>query len=202
MAEAEPGILEVRSYFVRGRNALLVRANFEPLYIDYYLHLADHGLRYTGAQDEMMKDTMAALVLHLASRPHDEGAGWTLNFQEPPMNLFVTGCTRPSQVTGRVFTEDVKKFDNNIFIAQVIRSGQMVRQSMVEFDGKNVFKAVEDFYWQSEQRLGRLFRYDEEDLVMITAQPDCDEAWLKSLTDEDIRKLDKLMEVGTPLTVT
>ena len=32
-------LLEVRCYFVRHRNALLVRANFSPLFVDYYLHL-------------------------------------------------------------------------------------------------------------------------------------------------------------------
>lgn len=192
MSETEPGILEVRSYFVRGRNALVARADFEPLYIDYYLHLADYGLRYERAQDALLKDALAALTLHLASRPQDEGAGWTLNFRKPAMNLFVTGNSRPAQVTGRIFTEDVRDFEKNVFIAQTIRNGQTLRQSMVEFHGTDVFEAVEMFYAQSEQRLIRLFRYDEEDLVMISAQPDCDEAWLAGLAEEDVRELDKV----------
>ncbi len=29
---------EVRTYFVRGRNALVARADFGALYVDYYLH--------------------------------------------------------------------------------------------------------------------------------------------------------------------
>jgi molecular chaperone Hsp33 len=191
MADTEPGILEVRTYFVRGRNALLARADFEPLYIDYYLHLADHGLRYEPQADLMLKEALAALTLHLASRPQDEGAGWTMNFCEPRMNLFVTGCTRPPHVTGRVFTEDVREFEKNLMIAQRTRTGENSGQSMVEFSGSGIFAAVEQFYDQSEQRLCRLFHYDQEDLVMITAQPDCDEKWLRSLTVEDVRQLDK-----------
>ncbi|TLD71005.1 Hsp33 family molecular chaperone HslO [Phragmitibacter flavus] len=190
-SEPEPGILDVRTYFVRGRNALLARADFEPLYIDYYLHLADHGLRYAPQADLMLKEALAALTLHLASRPQDEGAGWTMNFNEPHMNLFVTGCTRPPHVTGRVFTEDVRAFEKSLIIAQRIRNGQNTGQSMVEFTGSDIFAAVEQFYEQSEQRLARLFRYDHEDLVMVTAQPDCDEDWLRSLTEEDIRTIDQ-----------
>lgn len=181
----------MRTYFVRERNALVARANFEPLYIDYYLHLADHGLRYDRESDQMLKDALGALALHLASRPQDEGAGWTLNFKEPRINMFVTGTTRPGQLTGRVFTEDVREFEKCLFVAQNLRDGKVIRQSMVDFTGRDVFHAVETFYEQSEQRLNRLFRYAEEDFVMISAQPDCDEEWLRSLTLEDVRELDK-----------
>lgn len=191
MAENDPGVLEVRTYFVRGRNTLVARANFEPLYIDYYLHLADHGLRYGRVADQMLKDALGALALHLASRPQDEGAGWTMNFKDPRINLFVTGTTRPGQLTGRVFTEDVKEFEKCLFVAQNLRDGRVTRQSMVDFTGQDLFHAVEKFYEQSEQRLNRLFRYGEEDFVMISAQPDCDEAWLSGLTVDDVRELDK-----------
>jgi molecular chaperone Hsp33 len=40
---AEPG-LEVRTFFVRGRNALVARANLSELYVDYYLHLGANGV--------------------------------------------------------------------------------------------------------------------------------------------------------------
>ena len=47
----------------------MARADFEPLYIDYYLHRADHDLKYTNDQDTMLKEALAALTLHLASPP-------------------------------------------------------------------------------------------------------------------------------------
>lgn len=189
MSPASP--LEVRTYFVRGRNALVARADFEPLYIDYYLHRADHGLHYTNEHDAMLKDAVAALTLHLASRPQDETCGWTMNFHDPRMNLFVTGSTRPARVAGRAFTEDVRDSGKNMLVSQTTHPGHDTRQSMVEFTGTEIFRCVEELYAQSEQRLARLFRHSEEDIVMITAQPDCDETWLAALTEDDVRALDQ-----------
>ncbi len=191
MSEPNASPFEVRSYFVRGRNALVARANFEPLYIDYYLHRADHDLKYSNEHDLMLKEALAALTLHLASRPQDETCGWTLNFHNPHVNLFVTGGSRPARVAGRVFTEDVRDFGKSIFVAQTTFQGQPPRQSMVDFTGTDVFRIVEEFYSQSEQRLTRLFRHSEEDIVMVSAQPDADESWISSLTEDDIRTLDQ-----------
>lgn len=69
-----------------------------------------HGIQPPEALDQMLKDTLAALALHLCSRPHDETTAWTIHVKEPQRaNLFVTGSTNPGRVTGRVFTEDVKR---------------------------------------------------------------------------------------------
>jgi hypothetical protein len=35
MLEPDLSVVELRSYFVRKRNALLVRGRFSPLYLDY-----------------------------------------------------------------------------------------------------------------------------------------------------------------------
>jgi molecular chaperone Hsp33 len=191
LTSSAPSPLEVRTYFVRGRNTLVARADFEPLYIDYYLHRADHDLKYTNEQDTMVKDALAALTLHLASRPQDESCGWTMNFHDPHVNLFVTGGSRPARVAGRIFTEDVRDLGKNVFIAQTTRLGQPPRQSMVDIGTTDIFRCVEEYYSQSEQRLTRLFRHSGEDYVMVSAQPDADEAWLSSLTDDDIRVLDQ-----------
>lgn len=186
--ETEP--IEIRCYFVRERNALLVRGDFSPLYADYYLHLMQHEIRYERAQDDLLKDGLAALTLHLASRPRNEAAAWTLSWQDPPHNLFVTGSNRNGTVVGRLFTEDIRERDRNLFIAQVTAAGQEARQSMTEADVLDMFRVAESFYEQSEQRPSRYFRHSEEDFVMITAQPDCDLAWLEALDEDDIRRLD------------
>ena len=188
---AAASTLEVRTYFVRGRNALVARADFEPLYIDYYLHRADHDLKYADEHDTMLKEALAALTLHLASRPQDETSGWTMNFHNPHVNLFVTGSSRPARVAGRIFTEDVKDLGKGVFIAQSTRQGNPPRQSMVDISSTDIFRCVEEYYAQSEQRLARLFRHSGEDYVMVSAQPDADEAWISSLTDDDIRALDQ-----------
>jgi len=164
--------------------------------MDYYLHLMQHGIKNEPQPDQWLKDGLAALTLHLASRPWGEAAAWTVNLQHPLLNLFVTGSNRQANVTGRVFTEDVKPSDRNLFISQLTRDGLPLRQSTVEFDDTDVFGVVESYYRQSEQRPARYFRHDEEDIVMVTAQPDCDRGWFDQLDDEAIRRLDEEEELS------
>jgi molecular chaperone Hsp33 len=194
--ESESSPVEVRCYFVRKRNALLTRARFDTLFMDYYLHLMQHQLRHEPERDALLKDGLAALTLHLASRPWGEAAAWTVNFLSPLMNLFVTGSNRLGNVTGRIFTEDVKKGDRNLFFSQITDRGNPLRQSTVEFGEVDLFHAVETYYRQSEQRPARYFRFAEEDLVMVTAQPDCDMPWFLTLDDEAIRSLDQTEELS------
>ncbi|MEM9282897.1 MAG: Hsp33 family molecular chaperone HslO [Verrucomicrobiota bacterium] len=187
--ESEP--IEVRCYFVRERNALLVRGEFSSLFTDYYLHLMEHQIRYEASLDQLLKDGLAALTLYLATRPWNEAVAWTLNWQDPLLNLFVTGSNRLGNVTGRVFTEDVKARDNNLLFAQTTVDGKAPRQSMIEVEELDIFHVGEHLYLQSEQRLGRYFHISEEDVVLITAQPDCDLTWLKELQGDQIRDLDQ-----------
>ncbi len=185
-------IVELRSYFIRKRNALMVRGRFSPLYLDYYLHLMLHGIQHKESLDQMLKDGLAALTLHLCSRPHDETCAWTIHVKDPQRaNLFVTGSTLPPRVTGRIFTEDVKQEGEALFIAQTTRPNHQARQSMIQFNSEDIFRAVEEFYTTSEQRLTRLFRLAEEEFVQISAEPDCDEAWLSAITLEDVLALEQ-----------
>ena len=188
--ESETESIVIRCYFVRERNALLVRSQFTPIYTDYYLHLMQHQIRYESDQDLLLKDAMAALTLYLATRPWNEAVAWTLSWQDPALNLFVTGSNRQGNVTGRIYTEDIAERDNNMFFSHVSADGQPSRQSMVEVNDLNPFLICEDYYKQSEQRRGRFFNFGDEDFVLITAQPDCDLKWLESLDDEAIRELD------------
>ena len=192
MLSPDLSVAEIRSYYVRNRNALLVRGSMQPLYMDYYLHLMQHGLKYDDRLDQMLKDALAGVALHLCSRPQDESCAWTINLRDPLVNLFVTGSSRPGRVTGRIFTEDVRDSGKSLFIAQTTRPHMQPRQSMIEItDSNDMLAGVEAFYTQSEQRLTRTFRLPDEDFVQICAEPDCDEDWLRNLTDADIPGLDK-----------
>jgi len=182
--------IEVRCYFVRGRNALAVRADFGPLYLDHYLHLMQHGLKSSPAHDTLLKDALAACALHLASRPRSEASAWTIHFATPPMNLFVTGDNNAGNVVGRVFTENVREDQQNLFISQTTDFPKEPQRSVTEFAGNTIFPIVERYYAKSEQRLARFFNHAEEDFVFITAQPDCDEDWLRGLDDDAVRSLD------------
>lgn len=188
----ELAITDVRSYFVRKRNALLVRGKFQELYVDYYLHLMQQGIQHKEALDSTLKDGLAALALHLCSRPQDETTAWTVHIKEPMRaNLFVTGSTLSSRVTGRIFTEDVKQEGEALFIAQTMRPNQQTRQSMIEFQSSDILSAVETFYTTSEQRLTRLFRLPDEEYVQISAEPDCDEIWLSELALENVLEIEE-----------
>ncbi len=190
-----PG-LEVRSYFVRGRNALLTRADFGELYVDYYLHQGQHGYQHDPAHDELLKQALAAITLHAASRPWNESAAWTIHLHEPLLNLFVTGDNRRGAVVGQLFTDNVKEDAPQLFIADVVRERADSRRSAVEFTGGDVFRAVEQYYAQSEQRLGRYFQHGPEDFVFVSAQPQCDLAWLEELDDAAILTLDETEQLS------
>ncbi|MCE2861826.1 MAG: hypothetical protein RIR76_3255 [Verrucomicrobiota bacterium] len=177
---AESG-LEVRSAFVRNRNALIARADFGELFVDYYLHLGAHGLRLEPGIDALFKRALAAFTLHCASRPRNELTAWTINFQRPLVNVFLVGDNETGIVTGRVFTEDVKVGPENLFYADVVRGHQPKRRSAVTFEGDDPLAAVEKFYAQSEQRRARYFQTAEEEFRLFTEHPDCDVAWLRGL---------------------
>lgn len=191
----DPGI-EVRTYFARGRNALVARADFSELYASLYLHQMDTGQKVERALDELLRDALAAVTLHCASRPWNETVAWTVNFQHPLANVFVSGDNQHGTVVGNVFSENVKKTEKNIFYADVLIANEPTRRSVVEFTEDNFLKALEAFYQESEQRPARIFRHDEEDLVFIAAQPDCDLEWLAGLDDEAVKRLDKDVELS------
>lgn len=183
--------LEVRTYFVRERNALVARADFGELFVDYYLHLGQLDRQSRPAEDTMMKEALAALTLHCASRPRNETVAWTIHLTAPLVNLFVTGDNARGTVVGQIFTEDVKNDGRNLFMSDIVRGGSQPRRSVVELKDTDIFPAVERYYENSEQRPARLFRHGEEDFVMVSAQPDCDMAWFEALDDEAIRAMDQ-----------
>lgn len=194
MDKREPEVadgLEVRTYFVRERNALLARADFGELYVDYYLHQGQHGYQHAPLHDSLLKESLAALTLHCASRPWNEAWAWTIHLGEPLMNLFVTGDNRRGMIVGQLFTENVKSDRTNLFFADVVRERGESRRSTIQFTGAEPFSIVEQFYEKSEQRPARYFRYGPEDFVLISAQPGCDLAWLHNLDDDRVRELDK-----------
>jgi molecular chaperone Hsp33 len=183
--------LEVRTYFVRNRNVMLARADFGDLFVDYYLHLSANQIRVAPEHDAMFKRALAAFTLHCCSRPWNEMTAWTINFQQPLVNLFLTGDNDTGAITGRVFDENVKELPENLFYSDVVRGNQPKRRSTVTFEGNDPIPAVEKFYTQSEQRAARYFQLAEEEFAMVTEHPDCDLAWFNQLTTDQLRTLDQ-----------
>jgi molecular chaperone Hsp33 len=187
---AESG-LEIPTHFVRHRNVLLARADFAELYVDYFLHLGEQKILVAPEHAELFKRALAGFALHCASRPRNEMTAWTMNFQEPLVNLFLTGDNETGAITGRVFSEDVKQLESNVFYCDVVKPGQPRRRSAVNFNGADPLSAVETFYAQSEQRPARFFQTAEEEFALVSEHPDCDIAWMQGLGTEAVRDIAK-----------
>lgn len=185
----------IESVFIRERNALLLRGRFTPVFTDHYLHLMQHGIRHIPELDEMLKDALAMLVLHLVARPWAETIAWTVNLRAPRVNLFVTGGSVSETVTGRIFTEDVREPDRNFLYSQTTAPRMdEPRTSMLEVVGKDPLAWISQYYSQSEQRPARAFRFDDDIFALVAAQPDCDMAWFDSLDGDAVSRIDEAEE--------
>jgi molecular chaperone Hsp33 len=187
---------KIESVFVRKRNALLLRGQFTPIYTDYYLHLMQHGIRHAPDLDQMLKDALAMLTLHLVARPWAETIAWTVNLRAPRVNLFITGGSVTESITGRIFTENVREPDRNFFYSQTTAQNlPEPRTSMVEVDGKDPVGWISQYYDQSEQRPARAFRLADERFALVAAQPDCDMEWFDALDAEKVAAVDADEEI-------
>jgi len=180
----------VTADFVRHRNVMLLQADLAPLFVDYYLHLADHGIRHSPENDELLKQALTAFTLHSAARPRNEHLSWTIGLQNPGLNLFATADNEDCTVAGRLFTENVREAPRSVFYSEIMAGrGAEKRRSVVNFDGRNLFRAAETFYAESEQRPARFFDLGDERFALLLSHPDCDEAWLRDVTLEDVKSL-------------
>lgn len=181
----------VESVFVRGRNCLLLRADFAPLFVGYYLHLMQYGLRNAEREDNVFKQLLAFFTLHLVSRPWQEYHAWTLNVAEPSLaNYFVCGSSLTKDVVGRVFTEGVREPECNMLYAQNLRPNKDPQTSVITIPGADVASWVESFYRQSEQRMARAFMPGGDTFALLTAEPNADHDWMEALTAEDVSAID------------
>jgi molecular chaperone Hsp33 len=193
--ETPEDFTKIESIFVRHRNALVIRGQFTPVYTDYYLHLMQHGIRHAADLDQMLKDALAMLALHLVARPWSETIAWTVNLRAPRVNLFVTGGSVAESVTGRIFTEDVREPDRNFFYSQTTSPNlSEPRTSTLEVEGKDPVLWISQFYDQSEQRPARAFRLEDENFALVAAQPDCDMEWFAALDEDGVAKIESAEE--------
>jgi len=176
--------------FLRKRNALLVRGDLGTLFIDYMLHVADNRLNYDEQAGRLLKEGLTAFVLHCASRPRLEHIAWTVNLQEPLLNLFLAGDNEDCMVTGRLFTEEVRRGSDNLFYSDIVpRRGEQPRRSIVHFKGAQMFRAAESYYAESEQRTARYFELGGDDYALLLSHPDCDLDWLQRASATTVRML-------------
>lgn len=176
--------------FVRGRNCLLLQADFSPLYVDYYLHLMQHDMHPAEAEAGLFKHLLAFFTLHLVSRPWQEHHAWTFNIKTPSLaNYFVAGSSLTEDVVGRLFTEDVREPESNILYAQVIAKNKEAQTSVIPLSGSEPAEWVEEFYRRSEQRPARAFWLGGDTYALIVAEPGADFDWLNELNTEQVLQM-------------
>ena len=188
--QAVEEFIKIESIFIRHRNCLLLRGQFTPIYTDYYLHLMQHKIQPPQALDQQLKDLLALFCLHIVARPWQETHAWTISLRAPRVNFFVTGSAVNEQITGRLFTEDVREPDRNYFYSQVLESTNTeARRSTLEVDGNCPLHWIEQYYTQSEQRSCRAFYLGDENFALITAQPGFDDEWFAQLNSEIVNAI-------------
>lgn len=194
--KGKPADVEVTSDYVRTRDVLLVRGDFEPLLHDLDLHLLQNEQRLDDVQRGMLQDALAGIALHLCSRPRDEMTAFTMNFRSPPLNVFVTGDSKRGNVCGRVFTKDVAIGGGNRIFAQISRPHLPSRQSVAEVEGTDVLSVIEQYYRKSEQLPVRFFRLGQGEYSMLVAHPDYDAQWFEQVDLSGVRAIARDEELG------
>lgn len=194
--KGKPADVEVTSDYVRTRDVLLVRGDFEPIFQDLELHLLQNEQRLDDVQRTMLQEALAGAALHLGSRPRDEMTAFTMNFRSPPLNVFVTGDSKRGNVCGRVFTKDIAIGGGNRIFAQISRPHLPARQSVAEVDGTDVLAVIEQYYRKSEQLPVRFFRLGEGEFGMLVAHPDYDSSWFEQVDLAGVRAIARDEELG------
>lgn len=179
----------IENNFIRERNILITQADFSLLLQDLANHLKENSLEMSQQIEQMFRSSLAIFSMHLSAHPRNEQISWTINFQDPLLNLFLVGDTATGEVAGRVFTENVKVDRLNSFYQEIHRRNKEPRQSFVDFEGHDPFLMVERFYQQSEQRPARFFQLDENRFIMFGAHPDYDREWFASLAQSNLESL-------------
>jgi molecular chaperone Hsp33 len=167
------------------RAVIVTDGYFRPLFEAWERHSALWDLPVDGLTKVMIRQGIAAASLHLANRPRDETTAWTINLQQPPTNLFLTGDARFDRVTGRIFTEGVRTVEISRLFIQAVRPGRDPAESTIQVHGLDILEIFEQYYRRSEQNPARLFELTDDRFLMILGLPGVDPSWIESLAEPD-----------------
>jgi molecular chaperone Hsp33 len=179
-----PGEALLRRYIDNKRAIIISEGDFTTLVEGWRHHTALWGAGLDGLSLVLGEQGLAAAALYLANRPRDEVVAWTLNFAQPPTNLFLTGDARESNVTGRVFTEGVKTTESGRLFVQAHRPGREPMESVIEVEGLDVLLIFEQYFERSEQNPARFFELGRGRFLMVLGLPGVDGGWLHGLSAE------------------
>lgn len=183
------GIL-IENNFIRGRNVLVAEGNFGGLYADHARHMKTFSIDVSPHHQDLFREFLAGFTLHAASHPRNEVLAWTVHFQDPALNIFLTADTELSTVCGRIFTEGLREEPSNMFYQELVVRGKPLHRSIVPFEGTTAKGTIEFYYSQSEQRPGKFVKMDGGRYALVSAHPDYDAHWFRNLADREVTELE------------
>jgi len=189
MVREEIGAVTVHRRLHRGRGVLLSDGRFGAFFEAYLQHARTWATEIDGLIEVMMRQGLAALALHLANRPRDEAVGVTVNFRQPPLNLFLTGDAAEGSLVGRAFAQGVRTAEESRLFVQTRRPRHEPMQSAIEIEGLDLLEIFEQYYARSEQHPARFFELGPEAVLMVLALPGVDLDWLTALSLDEARSL-------------
>jgi hypothetical protein len=180
-APGPPGEVVIRRQIENDRACLLASGDFGDLLAGWWRHATLWEGEPDGLSSTLMRQGLAAAVLHLANRPRNETIAWTLNLKLPPTNLFLTGSSADGTITGRVITKGVKTEETSRLFVEVVRPRGEPQTSRVDVHGFDVLEIFEQYFERSEQSPARFFPIENERFAAILGLPGVDRGWLSTL---------------------
>lgn len=169
---------------------LVVHADLGLLLDAQARHVTRYHLKLPAEQAALFRRLLAFFALHCATRPATEQLTWTLNFNAAAFRVFLAGDNGTGFVVGRLFPNHPPSDQANVFYSNAVAfPGALPRTSVVTFQTLDAFELVERYYAESEQRTARLFDLGGERYAMLVSHPDSDEAYLRTVGIEAVRRL-------------
>lgn len=150
----------------------------------YLTHAKSLGALPAESSLELMRMALAAASLQLALLPPGQFMAWTWNFARPALNLFLAGDNAEQQVTGRIFSSDVRTETSNRLYVETQRAKHALSRSMLDFEDNHVLRVVELYFERSVQVPTRLFELDRDEFLIVQGMPRADRDWIAGLTPD------------------
>ncbi|MBD3160964.1 MAG: hypothetical protein GF346_02265 [Candidatus Eisenbacteria bacterium] len=167
------------------RSAVITTGRFTDLFAAWEAHAVVWQTARDPFSHSCMRQGLAAAALDLANRPRDEEIAWTLHFERPPTNVFLTGEARAGIVTGRVYTDGVRADASSRLYVTSRRSGGPQTTSSIDVDRFDLLEIFEIYYRRSEQRPARFLELEEDRFSLFLSLPGGDPSWFETLGAEE-----------------
>ncbi|MCA8962326.1 MAG: hypothetical protein KDC38_17495 [Planctomycetes bacterium] len=150
----------------------------------------DHARRWDREPDPfeavIVRQALTAAGLHLASLHKNQSVAWTINLNDPALNVFVAGDVIDGHIVARLFTENIETAETSRVYCQTQQPNSPVRQTVIDVEGLDVLVMFEQLGQRSDQQLVRYFDHDDGRSSMVLGLPGADPEWIHGLEHDDV----------------